>query len=175
MMLLATTGLRLNEVITPKWRDLYFDSVRKKYYVRTETKRDGVRHAMIKEYVLQELLEYRRRLGLSTTLDSTDHSPFYPNRSGKHYLLTSLSAIVTKKLAAANLQTTQDHKTTAHYFRHFFARRAFESGASTDRIAKTLGHSTSRITEENYLHRELKKEFDVSDFVELTGFEGSEQ
>jgi integrase/recombinase XerD len=41
MMLLATTGLRLNEVIIPKWKDLYFDSVRKKYYVRTETKRDG--------------------------------------------------------------------------------------------------------------------------------------
>ncbi|MBP1991950.1 hypothetical protein [Paenibacillus eucommiae] len=47
MMLLATTGLRLNEVITPKWKDLYIDSVRKKHYVRTETKRHGVRHALI--------------------------------------------------------------------------------------------------------------------------------
>jgi integrase/recombinase XerD len=130
-------------------------------------------HALIKEYVLEELLEYRRRLGVKTVIDPFDDSPFYPNRSNKHYLLTSLSSIVTKKLAAANLRTVQDQKTSAHFFRHFFARSAFEGGASTDRIARTLGHSTSRITEENYLHRELKKEFDVSDFVNLSGFEGA--
>lgn len=51
---------------------------------------------------------------------------------------------------------------------HYFAQRAFENGASTDRIAKTLGHATSPTTEETYLHREMKKEFDVSDYVELT-------
>lgn len=170
MMILATTGLRLNEVILPMWKDLYFDSVRKKYYVRTTTKRDGERHAHIKDYVLQELMEYRRRLGLHTTIDPNDNSPFYPNRSRKHYRLTSLSDIVTKKLATANLRTTQNQKTTAHYFRHYFARAAFNNGATVDRIAKTLGHTSSKIAEENYLSRELKKEHDVSDFVGIVGF-----
>lgn len=171
MLLLASTGLRINEIITPKWKDLYFDSIRKKYYVRTKTKRDGERHAHIKKYVLQELLEYRRRLGLSTTIDPHDETPFYPNRNGKHYLLTSLSAIVTKKLAAANLRTERNQKTTAHYFRHYFARAAYNSGAPVDKIAKTLDHSTSRTTEDNYLSRDIKKENDVSEFVVIPGFE----
>ncbi|CAM4044641.1 site-specific integrase [Paenibacillus alkaliterrae] len=171
MLLLASTGLRINEIITPKWKDLYFDSIRNKYYVQTKTKRDGERHAHIKKYVLQELLEYRRRLGLSTTIDSHDETPFYPNRNGMHYLLTSLSAIVTKKLAAANLRTERNQKTTAHYFRHYFARAAYNSGAPIDKIAETLDHSTSRTTEDNYLSRDIKKENDVSDFVVIPGFE----
>ncbi|WP_336775274.1 tyrosine-type recombinase/integrase [Paenibacillus sp. MMO-58] len=167
ILLISSTGLRLNEVITPDWKDLYFDSVRSKYYLRTITKRGHERHAHIKEYVLKEIIEYRRRLGLNVSIDPTDESPFYPNRTGKRYLLTSLSAIVTKKLAKAQVVTIQNNKVTAHYFRHFFARTAFNSGAPTDRISKTLGHSSSKITEENYLHRELKKEHDVSDFVDL--------
>ncbi|MFD2614734.1 tyrosine-type recombinase/integrase [Paenibacillus gansuensis] len=175
LVLLSTTGLRLNEIITPKWKDLYYDSVREKHYLRTQTKRDGVRHAPIKNYVLQVLIEYRRRLGLNVDLNPNDESPFYPNRVGKHYLLTSLSAIVTRKMAAANLRTTNDEKATAHFMRHYFARSAFQNGATTDRIAKTLGHSSSKVTEENYLHRELKKDFDVSDFVELAGFKSDFQ
>ncbi len=167
IMLLASTGLRLNEIVVPKWGDLYWDAGRKKHYLRTPTKRDGERHAHIKDYVLSELIEYRRRLGLYTTIDPNDDSPFYPNRNGRHYLLTSLSANVTKKLAAAALTTTKNQKATAHYFRHYFARQAFNNGAPTDRIAKTLGHSSSRITEENYLSRELKKEHDVSDYVDI--------
>ncbi|KRE47223.1 tyrosine-type recombinase/integrase [Paenibacillus sp. Soil522] len=171
MLLLASTGLRINEVITPMWKDLYFDSIRNKYYVRTKTKRGGERHAHIKDYVLQELQEYRRRLGLSTTIDPNDESPFYPNRNGKHYLLTSLSAIVTRKLAAAKLRTDLNQKTTAHYFRHYFARAAYNSGAPVDKIAKTLDHATSRTTEDNYLSRDIKKENDVSEFVVIPGFE----
>ncbi|WP_169088641.1 tyrosine-type recombinase/integrase [Paenibacillus sp. PL91] len=171
MLLLASTGLRINEIITPKWKDLYLDPIRNKYYVRTKTKRDGERHAHIKNYVLQELFEYRRRLGLNTIIDPNDESPFYPNRNGKHYLLSSLSAIVTKKLAAANLRTERNQKTTAHYFRHYFARAAFNSGAPLDKIAKTLDHSSSRTTEENYLSRDIKKDNDVSEYVDIPGFE----
>lgn len=169
LLLLGSTGLRLNEIVTPKWNDLYFDSVRKKHYLRTKTKRDRIRHAHIKEYVLKELQEYRQRVGLNISLDPNDYSPFYPNRMGKHYLLTSLSSIVTKKLADAHLRTTQNYKTTAHFFRHFFARAAYNAGASVDRISKTLDHSSTRVTEENYLHRELKKEHDVSDYVDIFG------
>lgn len=132
-----------------------------------DNKTPRIRHAIIREAVLQELMEYRRRLGLNVTLDPTDNTPFFTNRSGKHYLLSSLSDFVTKKLAAASLITVQGGKTTAHYFRHYFVRNAFRNGASVDRISKTIGHSISRITEENYLPRELHKELDVGDFVVL--------
>jgi integrase len=75
--------------------------------------------------LVQVLKEYRRRLGLSTAIDPNDETPFYPNRHGKHYLLSSLFATVSKKLAEANFQTIRDGKTTAHYFHHYFARSAY--------------------------------------------------
>ncbi|QQZ64470.1 site-specific integrase (plasmid) [Paenibacillus sonchi] len=171
LLLLATSGLRLNEVVTPDWKDLYWDQERRKYYVRTKTKRDGERHAHIRNEVFQLLTEYRRRLGLATEIDPTDQTPFYPNRYGKRYTLTSLSALVSKKLAAANLRTESHHKATAHFLRHYFARAAFNNGASIGMIAKTLDHKSTQTTE-NYLSRELKKENDVSDFVSIPGFNG---
>ncbi|MGU3473169.1 tyrosine-type recombinase/integrase [Paenibacillus sp. D51F] len=169
LLLIASTGLRLNEVITPVWGDLYFDSIRKQHYVKTITKRLGTRHAVVQPAVLEELMEYRRRLGLSTTLSVQDKSPFYPNKYGRPYTLTSLSAIVTKKLAAANVVTVQEQKATAHYFRHYFARSAFNNGASIEKIAATLDHSSIRTTEQNYLSRELKKENDISHLVDIPG------
>lgn len=76
LLLLATTGLRLNEVRVPSWGALSFDSKRDRYYLRTLTKRGKIRHANIKDYVLEELIEYRKRLGLSSELDPTDQTPF---------------------------------------------------------------------------------------------------
>lgn len=168
-LLLPTTGLRLNEVITPDWGNLYWDEVRNKHYLRTKTKRGGERHVFIRPEVLALIIEYRKRLGLGTKIDPEDTSPFFPNRYGKRYSLTSLSALVTKQLAASGLLTDKKHKTTAHFFRHYFARSAFNKGASVDKIAKTLDHKSTQTTE-NYLSRELKKENDVADLVTIPGF-----
>ncbi|MFS1513113.1 tyrosine-type recombinase/integrase [Chengkuizengella sp. SCS-71B] len=167
IMLLATSGLRLSEIITPNWSDLYYDSKRNKYYLKTITKRDKVRHALIKEYVLEEILEYRSRVGLNVELNAKDDSPFYPNRHGKRYTLSSLSTTLSKQLAEAGLTTVQGERVTPHFLRHFFARTAYSNGAPLDHIADTLDHSDPRITKQNYLYRELKKEHDVSEFVDL--------
>lgn len=168
--LLSTTGLRLNEVVTPDWRDLYWDDVRGKHYLKTKTKRGGERHVHVRPDVLGLICEYRKRLGINIQIDPNDSSPFFPNRYGKRYTLTSLSAQVSKKLHVAGLITTQNYKkTTAHFFRHYFARTAFNNGAPIDLISKTLGHKSTRTTE-NYLSRELKKENDVSDLVTVPGF-----
>ncbi|MDP5273565.1 tyrosine-type recombinase/integrase [Chengkuizengella axinellae] len=167
IMLLATSGLRLAEIITPSWSDLYYDSKRKKYYLKTVTKRDKVRHALIKDYVLEEIKEYRGRVGLDIELNSDDESPFYPNRYGKRYSLSSLSTTLSKQLAHSGLTTVQGERVTPHFLRHFFARTAYSNGAPLDHIADTLDHSDPRITKQNYLYRELKKEHDVSEFVDL--------
>lgn len=169
LMLLPTTGLRLNEVITPDWKDLYWDEFRNKHYLKTTTKRGGERHVLIRPEVLALIIEYRKRLGLNFAIDPEDTTPFFPNRYGKRYTLSSLSAHVTKKLAESGLLTEKEHKTTAHFFRHYFARSAFNQGASVDKIAKTLGHKSTQTTE-NYLSRELRKENDVADLVTIPGF-----
>jgi integrase/recombinase XerD len=166
-MILCTTGLRLSEVIIPQWGALYYDSKRNRYYLRTITKRGKVRHANIKDYVLEVLFEYRRRLGLSTKIDSNDLSPFYPNRLKKHYSLSSLSSSLSKKMEEAGLVTRQNARSTPHGFRHYFAQAAFAAGAPVSFIAETLGHSNDRTTKENYLRNSLKKENDVSEYVDL--------
>ncbi|CAH8721269.1 site-specific integrase [Bacillus cereus] len=167
LLLLGTTGMRLNEVITPKWRDVYWDEKRKNVYLKTLTKGRKIRHVLLKEYVLHEIQEYRLRVGLQSELDPYDETPFFPNRYGRHYRLTSLSTSFSKKMAEIGLVTECGGRITPHFMRHFFAQEAYDAGASTDNIADTLQHSDPKITKSNYLKRQLQKEHDVSVFVDL--------
>ncbi|MGF7035329.1 site-specific recombinase XerD [Paenibacillus mucilaginosus] len=167
LLIISTSGLRLNELLQPVWGDLYYDTAKQRYYLRTITKRGKKRHALIKDYAVEVLKEYRRRVGLPAELDLEDKSPFYPNRSGKHYRLSSLSTYLSKKMAAAGLKTIEGHRTTPHFLRHAFAQVAYANGASTDYISETLGHSDTRITKVNYLSRRIKKDHDVGEFVDF--------
>ncbi|CAG7651646.1 tyrosine-type recombinase/integrase [Paenibacillus allorhizosphaerae] len=167
ILILGTSGMRLNEVIKPRWGDLYFDRRQKKHYLITRTKRDKIRHVHIKEYALTVLIEYRKRVGLSSELNSEDNTPFYPNRMGLRYSLSSLSTYLSKHMAAAGLTTIHGHRVTPHFMRHYFAQTAYANGAPMDWISETVDHSSTKITKENYLSRQLKKERDVSDYVDL--------
>lgn len=167
LLILATSGMRLNEVIVPRWGDLYYDRRRKKHYLVTRTKRDKIRHVHIKDYALAALIEYRKRVGYSADLNSEDASPFYPNRLGQRYSLSSLSTYLSKQMAEAGLTTIHGHRVTPHFMRHYFAQTAYANGAPLDWISETVDHSTTKITKENYLSRQLKKERDVSDYVDL--------
>lgn len=167
LLILATTGLRLNEIITPKWSDLTYDQKRQKHYLRTVGKRGKIRLAHIKHYALEELKEYRLRLGLSVELDPTDSTPFYPNRYGNHYTLSSLSSALSRHMEAAGLKTVKLERVTPHFLRHYFAQAARAAGASVSDIAETLEHESERTTKDNYLRTQLKKEHDVSDLVDI--------
>lgn len=167
LLILGSTGMRLNEVIQPAWGDQYFDRSRERHYPITRTKRDKVRHVHIKEYVLAVLIEYRKRLGLSTEVNREDQTPFYPNRLGEKYNLSSLSTSLSKHMKASGLTTLHGKRVTPHFMRHYFVQAAYANGAPLDWISETLGHSSTKITKDNYLSRQMKKERDVSDFVDL--------
>lgn len=167
LLILATSGMRLNEVILPRWGDLYYDRRRKKHYLVTRTKSDKIRHVHIKDYALSVLMEYRKRVGLGVELMAEDDSPFYPNRHGRRYRLTSLSTYLSEQMAAAGLTTVHGQRVTPHFMRHYFAQTSYANGAPLDWISETVGHSSTKITKENYLSRQLKKERDVSDYVDL--------
>lgn len=167
LLLLVTSGMRLNEVILPSWGDLYFDRRRKKHYLITRTKRDKIRHVHIKKYALSALIEYRKRVGLSCELNSQDNTPFYPNRLGRRYRLASLSTYLSKQMESAGLTTIHGQRVTPHFLRHYFVQAAYANGAPLDYISETLEHSSTKITKENYLSRQLKKDRDVSDYVDI--------
>lgn len=172
LLTLTTTGIRLNEICSPNWGDLYYDSRFKKHYLFTRTKGDKTRHVHIKDYALQVLIEYRKRVGLSTELNPNDTTPFYPNARGRRYSVSSLSTYLSNKMEAAGLISIRGATITPHYLRHYFAQTAFANGAPLEFIAETLGHSTSKITKENYLSRQLNKARDVSDHVDINLFSG---
>jgi integrase len=44
LMLLATTGLRIQEIAQSRWCDLYYDSGIGEYFLRVKGKRDEIRH-----------------------------------------------------------------------------------------------------------------------------------
>ncbi|MFB5269335.1 tyrosine-type recombinase/integrase [Paenibacillus enshidis] len=167
LLLLASSGMRLNEVRTPGWSDLYYDRRRKRYYLVTRTKRDKIRHVHIKDYVLEVLIEYRKRVGVCTEMNEEDNSPFYPNRFGRYYSLSSLSTFLSEHMAAAGLTTIHGNRVTPHFMRHYFAQMAYSNGAPIDWISETYDHSSPKITKDNYLSRQIKKDHDVSDFVDL--------
>ncbi|MEE4580500.1 tyrosine-type recombinase/integrase [Paenibacillus polymyxa] len=167
ILLLATTGLRLNEVITPKMKHMSYDPIKSQYYLETITKNKKKRFALIKPYVLREIREYRKRIGLRTEINPDDDTPFYPNKFGKHYNRSYLSTMLSNHMLAAGLVTTDNKRITPHYIRHFFAQSAWHAGASIDDIAETLGHSSTKTPKENYLRTQLKKERDVSRFVDI--------
>ncbi|WP_420540410.1 tyrosine-type recombinase/integrase (plasmid) [Paenibacillus polymyxa] len=167
ILLLATTGMRLNEVITPKMKQLSYDPMNSQYYLTTDAKNKKKRIALIKPYVLRELREYRKRIGLRTDVDPDDDTPFYPNKFGKHYNRSYLSTMLSDHMLAAGLVTIDNKRITPHYIRHFFAQSAWHAGASLDDIAETLGHSSTKTPKENYLRTQLKKERDVSRFVDI--------
>lgn len=167
LLILGSTGMRLNEVIQPAWGDLYYDRRRERHYLITRTKRDKIRHVHLREYVLADLIEYRKRLGLSTQIDREDKTPFYPNRLGKRYNLSSLSTSLSNNMKAAGLTTVHGTRVTPHFMRHYFVQAAYANGAPLDWISETLDHSSTKITKDNYLSRQMKKERDVSDFVDM--------
>jgi len=167
LLILATSGMRLNEIVTPCWKDLYYDRRRQKHFLVTRTKRDKIRHVHIKDYALAVLQEYRKRLGLRTEPDSGDETPFYPNRLGQRYNLSGLSTYLSKYMAEAGLTTIHGHRVTPHFMRHYFAQTAYARGAPLDWISETVDHSSTKITKDNYLSRQMKKDRDVSDYVDV--------
>ena len=71
LTLLATTGLRIQEIAQSRWCDLYYDSGIGEYYLRVQGKRDEIRHVLIKKLVFERLQILRVRKRLSPHLDPT--------------------------------------------------------------------------------------------------------
>jgi integrase len=69
LTLLATTGLRIQEIAQSRWCDLYYDSGIGEYFLRVKGKRDEIRHALIKKLVFERLQKLRVRKRLSPHLD----------------------------------------------------------------------------------------------------------
>ncbi|MBB3112120.1 site-specific recombinase XerD [Paenibacillus phyllosphaerae] len=167
IMILATTGLRLQEIAESKWCDLLVTDSGKHYLI-VQNKRGSTRRVFILNKIIDLLMEYRQTLQLGIKLDKQDPSPFYPNRYGNHYRTSTLSASISKRLSAAGLTTIDGHRITSRFLKHYFAHQTYANGATIEQIRAALDHyHYSDRTMNHYLANKLRPEKDASDYVNL--------
>ncbi|WP_164931551.1 tyrosine-type recombinase/integrase [Longirhabdus pacifica] len=166
LTLLATTGLRIQEVATAAWRDIYYDSRQGAFYLKVKGKRNEVRHALIKQIVMDRLQTLRQRKGLSPLLDPSDDTPLFTTNRGNSYHFSDLSKYVTKIIKQTQFPFLQykQGNVTPHWFRHYFAQEAHKQGAPLLFIQQTLAHKKVETTE-IYLKEMMKKENDAAQYL----------
>jgi site-specific recombinase XerD len=167
LTLLATTGLRIQEIEQSRWCDLYYDSGIGEYFLRVQGKRDEIRHALIKKSVFERLQTLRVRKRLSPHIDPTDETQLLTTNRGKAYDFRDLSKYVTHIIKQTHFDFIKykQGNVTPHWFRHYFAQEAHRSGAPLLFIQNTLGHKKVTTTE-IYLKEIMKKENDAAQYID---------
>ncbi|WP_100401066.1 tyrosine-type recombinase/integrase [Bacillus sp. FJAT-44742] len=164
LLLLATTGLRIQEIAKAKWGDLYYDpSVNGgTYFLKVIGKNEVERHAVILPSTLGSIQQFRKRRGLSVNVNAEDRSPLFTTNKGKAYGFKYLSQYVTRILEETGFSWTKNKgPVTPHYFRHFFVNYSVLTlGLPIEQVQKTVGHQ-SKVTTEGYVADTINKNLDV--------------
>ena len=132
LLLIYSAGLRLNEVINLKVKDI--DSKRMQIFVKAaKGKKD--RYTVLSTKVLLTLREYYRAFMPDDWL--------FEGRTGGQYSAGSVQKIFKKALMLSGVNAYA----TVHTLRHSFATHLLERGLSLRYIQSMLGHSSSKTTE----------------------------
>ena len=143
LVLLYSCGLRRNEVINLKIKDIVFDAAR--IHVR-KGKNYKERFVPINNYNLKIIEEY-----------IYDYRPLFYNYKQTEYLLInyrgkplqgqSLSNRLTAIVEATNNEQLKAKNLTPHILRHSIATHLLEKGANMETISQFLGHSSLESTQ----------------------------
>lgn len=152
LVFLASTGLRINEVATAKWSDIYFDqSVNGgAYFLKVLGKGSKYRHVYLPNTVLDSLKRMRRRRKLNDRLDVEDKLPIFVTNKLKPYSSKYLSNYVIKMIKDTKFDWLKDKESdiSPHWFRHYFITHLIvDRGVNIVKVQKTVGHQSIRTTE----------------------------
>lgn len=143
---LATTGLRIQELCTARVCDLsYYQG---EYWLQVEGKGRKKREVLIHEPVFHALVRFRQQRGLEMKIDAADTTPLFVTSTLKAYGFKYLSNYLTKKMNVVPNDIIQKRATpiSPHSLRHFFAIQSAELDVDILRIMQSLGHSSTRTT-----------------------------
>ncbi|MET3194962.1 tyrosine-type recombinase/integrase [Gottfriedia sp. OAE603] len=147
--LLATTGMRIRELSEAKWGNISKDT--NGYWLQIIGKGNKKREVKILHHVYLDLCRLRDRRGLSNQISKTDSSPLFPNKMNLHYSFKYLSNFVVDMVKSSNLPFVTERNDTnnisPHFFRHHYACRSIEKGASIYQVSRSLGHESIQTTE----------------------------
>lgn len=146
LSVLATTGIRVNELCTARVCDLDYDNG--DYWLTVIGKGEKPREVLIHENVLNAIKRFRIRRRLQFKIDKSDQSPLFTTASGKAYDFKYLSKYLTQRIQALDYEFIiyRSKPITPHHFRHFFAIQSEENGVSISQIQESLGHEDLKTT-----------------------------
>ncbi len=163
LFILATTGLRCEELASAKWGDLYYDSFTDRYWLKVVGKNNKPREVVIFRKAFHLLVKLRKRKRMSSDLNPNDQSYLITTNKGNPYTGRYLSSYITRKIQETNLEFLKyrDTNITPHFMRHFFAIESAKLGVSIYDLQRTLDHESIKTTE-IYLDKFMKKERNVA-------------
>jgi integrase/recombinase XerD len=153
VVLLMTTGVRVEEFCQANWSDLYED-MRGNIGWMVRGKGDKDRPVLIRQDVWKLLQEFRLRNGLNPNLDPSDKRPLVFTRRFTRYRQNGVRDMMYRLSRAAGLSRL----ISPHVLRHTCATFALEAEAPLLQVQRQMGHESLRTTE-RYLHdiRELSE------------------
>ncbi|USK62462.1 tyrosine-type recombinase/integrase [Peribacillus asahii] len=143
---LATTGLRIQELCTARVCDLSF--YKGEYWLKVMGKGRKQREVLIHPPIYEAIVRCRKRRGLELEIDAADTTPLFVTAKNKAYSYKYLSNYLTQKMNAVPADIIQKRSTpiTPHHIRHFYAIESAELGVDLLKIMMSLGHSSTKTT-----------------------------
>jgi integrase len=147
------TGMRLGELLGLLWEDVDFATAT--IHVHRQWSREGyhaapktaaaVRRVVLAPDLISFLRIHRARSRFSTAGDHV-----FASRAGTALAHRNVCRSFTAIVKQAGLDG--EPKVTFHSLRHIYASTLIERGCSATVVAEQMGHVSSRITEERYIH-----------------------
>ena len=135
---LYSCGLRVSELISLRYSDVYFDEG----YIRVEGKESKQRLVPISETAIREIKNYLLDRNLMVVKKGFEDILFLSRRG------TALSRIMVFHIIKQQTEMAGVHKNVSpHTFRHSFATHLLEGGANLRAIQEMLGHEKITTTE----------------------------
>ena len=135
---LYSCGLRVSELISLRYSDVYFDEG----FIRVEGKGSKQRLVPISETAIREIKNYLLDRNLMVVKKGFEDILFLSRRG------TALSRIMVFHIIKQQTEIAGVHKNVSpHTFRHSFATHLLEGGANLRAIQEMLGHEKITTTE----------------------------
>ena len=135
---LYSCGLRVSELISLRYSDVYFDEG----FIRVEGKGSKQRLVPISETAIREIKNYLLDRNLMVVKKGFEDILFLSRRG------TALSRIMVFHIVKQQTEMAGVHKNVSpHTFRHSFATHLLEGGANLRAIQEMLGHEKITTTE----------------------------
>lgn len=165
VVILMYSGLRLGELLALTWDDIDFDNKRitinknavnvkvsdengEEHYRTIHqkgTKTDsGIRNIPLPDLAIDAFRELHKITGKETFVMTT--------KKGEVALKANIDRMFHRIINAVGLEEKLPKNHAVHALRHTFATMLFSNSTSSKVTSRLLGHSTTRITEDVYIH-----------------------